>query len=496
VSPETRPVVAVILAAGQGTRMRSRLPKVLHQAAERPLLEWVLRAAQAGGCSRRVVVVGHAAEQVQPRFEGRGVEWVLQEPQLGTGHALAQTREAVGGEARLVVLSGDVPLVTGETLAALLAAAREGFGAMAVAKLEPPGRLGRVVARADGALERIVEASDATPEELELTTVNAGLYVLPAPEIFRYLDRLSTDNAQGEVYLTDALTKAAADGHRLELVELEDPRQAWGVNTHAELAAAHRALVERSLQRLMDQGVAILEPDRTTVGPDVEVGADTLLHPEVNLLGATRVGQGCTLHQGAWLRDSELAEDVVVEPYTVLEGVVVEAGARIGPFARLRPGTLIGAGAKVGNFVEIKNSQLGAAAKANHLAYLGDARVGEGANIGAGAITCNYDGRTKHTTEIGARAFVGSDTLLVAPVRVGEGATTAAGSVITREVPDGALGASRARQKNIPGWQRRRGGAPTAHQVGDCGEDKAPEEARKELREVTEGAVEEKRRGK
>jgi bifunctional UDP-N-acetylglucosamine pyrophosphorylase/glucosamine-1-phosphate N-acetyltransferase len=459
------PVVAVVLAAGKGTRMRSRLPKVLHEAAGRPLLGWVLAAARTAGCERLVVVVGHGAEQVQERLAAPDVVWVRQEQQLGTGHALAQAAAVVDGEATLLVLSGDVPLVTAATLAALLAAARERGAAMAVAELAAPGELGRVLAADDGGLGRIVEARDATADELAVRTINAGLYALPAPAVFDHLSRLEPRNAQGELYLTDAVGTLAAAGRQagggVALVPLADADEARGVNSRAELAAVHRLLVARKLEELMAAGVTVLEPPRTRVDAEVEVGADTVLHPDVTLLGRTLVGEGCTLHQGAWLRDATLAADVVVEPYSVLDGAEVGEACRVGPFARLRPGTRLGARARVGNFVEVKSASLGEGAKANHLAYLGDAQVGAGANIGAGVVTCNYDGTSKHRTEIGDGAFVGSDTMLVAPVRVGSGATTAAGSVITQDVPDGALAVARTRQRNIEGWQRRRRKPPT-----------------------------------
>jgi bifunctional UDP-N-acetylglucosamine pyrophosphorylase / glucosamine-1-phosphate N-acetyltransferase len=485
-----RPRVAVVLAAGKGTRMRSDLPKVLHRAAGRPLLDWVLAAARAAGCGRLLAVVGHGAERVREEVDGRGVEWVLQAEQRGTGHALAQAEACLAGErATLLVLSGDVPLVRPGTLVDLMtrverpggapemdvrspghtagagvghragtagAQGRSTWGAMAVADLDDPGSLGRVLERPDGALAAIVEARDASPEVLAVRRVNAGLYVLPAPEIFDYLRGLSSDNSQGELYLTDALTAAAAAGERIELVPLADPAEGLGVNDRAELAAIHRRLIDRHLAGLMKAGVTVLEPARTTIEPGVEVGADTVVHPDVSLLGATRVGRGCTLHQGAWLRDTRLGEGVTVEPYSVLDGAEIEEGCRVGPFARLRPGSRLRRGARVGNFVEVKNAELGPDSRAGHLAYLGDATIGEGANIGAGTVTCNFDGTAKHRTEIGRAAFIGSDTLLVAPVKVGERAATAAGSVITKDVPDEALAVGRARQKNLPGRLRGR----------------------------------------
>jgi len=448
--------VAVILAAGKGTRMRSRRPKVLHSVAGRSILEWILAAARSSGCGRVVVVVGHGADEVRSRIAGDDVVWVSQPRQLGTGHALAQAEAEVPDASILLVLNGDVPLVAPQTLERLMAAAAGGWGAMAVAELEEPGLLGRVLANADGHLRKIVEAVDATPEELGTTLINAGLYALPAPQIFDYLRRLRSDNAKGEYYLTDALSAAAADGEAIALVRLSDPSEARGVNDRRELAQVHRELLRRHLEALMVAGVTILDPERTVIEPGVEVGADTVIHPDVTLAGSTRVGSDCVLHQGCWIRDSTLEDAVVVEPYSILDGAAVAAGCSVGPFARLRPAAVLLPGARVGNFVEVKKARLGAGSKANHLSYLGDATIGDGANVGAGTITCNYDGERKHRTEIGDGAFIGSDSILVAPVTIGRRATTAAGSVITNDVPDDALGVGRARQRNLPDWTRRR----------------------------------------
>jgi bifunctional UDP-N-acetylglucosamine pyrophosphorylase/glucosamine-1-phosphate N-acetyltransferase len=449
--------VAVVLAAGRGTRMRSARPKVLHEVAGRPMLAWVLDAARAAGCDELIVVVGFGGEAVRAAVAAPDVRFAVQEVQRGTGHALAQAAALVVEPATLLVLSGDVPLLRAETLGRLTEAAAAGWGALATAELAEPGALGRVVASAAGdTLERIVEAGDAAPEELAVRRVNAGLYALPAPEIFAALAALRPDNVKGELYLTDALTAAAAAGRRIALVGLDDPTEALGANDRLDLARIHRTFLARKLESLSAAGVTILDPAGTTVEPGVEVGPDTVLHPAVALLGASRVGRGATLHQGVWMRDTVVGDDVVIEPYSVLDGAVVEADCRVGPYARLRPGARLGRGARVGNFVEVKNSTLGPRAKAGHLAYLGDAEVGEDANIGAGVVTCNYDGRAKQRTKIGARAFVGSDTMLIAPVEVGDDATTAAGSVIGQDVPPGALGVGRAKQRNLDGWAERR----------------------------------------
>lgn len=455
------PTVAVVLAAGRGTRMRSSRPKVLHQAGGKPLLGWVLEAARDAGCDRALVVIGHGADEVREKFSADRspleVEWVEQAEQRGTGDALARAVEALDAPARLLVLSGDVPLVRGSTLAAMLAGDSE--WALAVADLEEPGSLGRVIARPSdrggSALSRIVEASDAGPEELEVRCVNAGIYLLPSSRVAPYLDRLGTGNAQGELYLTDALTAAAEEGVEVALFELPEIGEAFGVNDRVDLARVNRALLDRKCAALMAEGVTILEPARTVIEADVTIGPDSVIHPNATIGGSTSIGSGSVVHAGAWIRNATIGDGVEVAPSSVIEGAVIESGCRVGPFARLRPGAELGEGSKIGNFVEIKNSKLGRGVKAGHLAYLGDAEIADTANIGAGAVTCNYDGAAKHRTEIGEGAFVGSDTMLVAPVRVGERATTAAGSVITRDVPEGALGVGRGRQRNIEGWSER-----------------------------------------
>ena len=452
--------VAVVLAAGKGTRMRSERPKVLHEAGGRPLLAWVLDAARQAGCAPIAVVVGHRADEIRRAFAADAdLVWIEQKEQRGTGHALAQAAATVDGAALLLVLSGDVPLLRAETVVRLAEEAESPggcWGAMAVATVAHPGALGRVERDGEGRLARIVEAKDANPRELALSTVNSGLYALRAPEIFDELARLSPDNAQGELYLTDAVTRCAHSGRPVALVEPTDAEEASGVNDRVELARVHRLLVERKLRQLALDGVTVLEPARTTVDAGVAVGADTVVHPDVTLLGATTIGRGATIGVGAWLRDSTVGEGAAIEPYSVLDGATVGARCRVGPFARLRPGAVLKEMARVGNFVEIKQATLGEGAKANHLAYVGDAEVGAGANLGAGVVTCNYDGVAKHRTKIGAGAFVGSDAMLVAPVEIGDGAVVGAGSVITKDVPAGALAVERSPQRNVEGWSARR----------------------------------------
>ena len=457
----TRPRVAIVMAAGKGTRMRSERPKVLFPVAGRPLLAWVIDAARAAGCQRILVVVGHGAEEVKAAFAGQDdLEFVLQAEQRGTGHAVLQAAPHVSGEATVLVLSGDVPLVRAETLEALArlaegAAEGAAWGALVAAELEQPGGLGRLLMNG-GKLERIVEKADATPEQLAIRLTNTGIYALPAPGLFEILGRLSPKNAQGELYLTDVAGLAIQDGHALAVHCLADPLEGLGINDRVELARVHRLLLDRHLETLMRSGVTVLEPSRTSIEPSVRVGRDTVIHPDVSLFGHTSIGEGCVVHQGTWVRDSQVADRVILEPYTILDQAEVARDCTVGPFARLRPASVLLEGARVGNFVELKKTRLGAGAKASHLTYLGDATVGDDANIGAGVVTCNYDGVRKNETTIGAGAFVGSDTMLVAPVTIGDGATTAAGSTITQNVPAGALAVARERQRNIEGWADRK----------------------------------------
>ena len=448
-------ILAVVLAAGRGTRLHSAVPKVLHAAAGRPLLDWVLGAARSAGCEDIVAIIGHEADAVRKAFDGEKIIWVLQQEQKGTGHALAQAEPAIEQPGIMLVLSGDVPLVSADTLGQLVEEAQQGWAAMAVAQLADPGSLGRVLTAADGTLQRIVEASDASSEELAIGRVNAGLYALPAPDIFEYLRFLEPDNAKGELYLTDALNAAALQGRPIRLLELADSAESWGVNNRADLGRVHRRLLRRHAERLMESGVTILDVETTTIEGKVTVGTDTVIHPGVSLLGVTAIGRRCTLEQGAWLRDTTVDDGTRIAPYSVLEEAQIAKECQIGPFARMRPGTVVARGAEVGNFVEIKNSELGEGVKANHLAYIGDATVGMGSNIGAGAVTCNYDGRKKSATRIGRNVFVGSDTMLLAPVDIGDEAMTAAGSVVSKDVPDGALAIERSTQRNIAGWARR-----------------------------------------
>lgn len=449
----------IVLAAGAGSRMRSSLPKVLHRVGGRTLLDAVLDAAEGIGPSRIIAVVGAGRESVEAALAGRAVTIVVQDPPRGTGdaarHALTALSEGAGP---VVILSGDAPLLTSVTLANLLERRRAKDLDLALLTFRPPeaGDLGRVVRDARGRVRRIVEARNATAREKRLAEANAGIYCFAAPALSRALGKLSRNPVNGEYYLTDAVEILTSSGGAVEAVEAEDWREGWGINTRAELAAAEEIERRRSLERALDAGATIVDPVTTRIGPKVRLEPDAVIHPFVCLEGSTIVEQGSEVLPFTRVVDSVLGAGAVVGPHCELEGARVGARARVGPFARLRPGTVLEEDVRVGNFVETKKAILRAGAKAQHLTYLGDAEIGAGANIGAGVITCNYDGERKHRTSIGEGAFIGSDSQLVAPVTVGKGAWIGAGSTITRDVPDGALAITRAPQKNLEGWVARR----------------------------------------
>ncbi len=455
-----RKLIAVILAAGEGTRMKSDLPKVLHPSAGRSLLDWVIDAAEgAGRLSTRVVVTGKGHERLAPILEPRGWRPVVQRERRGTGHALRVALKALppgGGD--VLVLNGDTPLVTAETLRRLVKKHRASGGpvTLAVATLDDPHGYGRLSRDAAGRVAAVAEQKSLGRKAADCREINPGFYVFDLPFLRRELPRLAPDPVSGEYYLTELVAVAHRSGNPAATVELGHPAEAQGVNSRRQLAEAGAILRRRILDRLMDDGVTVVDPAATYVDAGVKVGRDTVLLPGTVLEGETVVGQACRI--GPWSRvaASSLGRGVEVRDSSVVEGARIADGATIGPFARLRPGSVIGPEARVGNFVELKKSRLGRGAKASHLTYLGDTEVGPGANIGAGTITCNYDGVAKHPTVIGEGAFIGSDTLLVAPVEVGPGAVTGAGSVITRDVPAGALGLERSPQVNLEGWAAHR----------------------------------------
>ncbi len=445
-------VIAVVLAAGLGTRMKSATPKVLHRVCGKPMLRWVVDAARGAGAKRVIVVVSTQGETVRAAFPD--CEIALQKRQRGTGDALRAAAPLLrGGQAPVLVLYGDTPLLRAETLRRLARA--RGRHPLAIVTFRPPvaSGYGRVV-REDGRVVRIVEEKDATSAERRIEEANAGMVVANAAFLARALGRLRPSKRTGELYLTDLVAMASHAGGAAS-VEVDDPLQVLGVNHRADLAVAAGAMRGRIVEAHMRAGVTFEAPARAAVDSAVRIGADTTIGAGVELRGATVVGAGCRIDAGCILTDARVDDGATILPYSVITESVVGAGARIGPFAHLRPGSEIGAGAHVGNFVETKKTRLGEGAKANHLAYLGDTEVGARANIGAGTITCNYDGFAKHRTVIEEGAFIGSNTELVAPVRVGAGAYVGAGSTITRDVPPGALALTRAPLRTIDGYAAR-----------------------------------------
>lgn len=443
----------VILAAGLGTRMRSALPKVLHPIAGRPMLAHVLDSARALGPTRIVVVYGHGGEQVRTALADADITWVEQAEQLGTGHAVQQALPALEGMDRVLVLYGDVPLLRPETLSELLDAAGDELGLLTMRLANPDG-YGRIVRGADGAVESIVEHKDAVPAQLAIDEVNTGILVLPGRRMGEWLNALSCDNAQGEYYLTDLIAMAVADGVAVRTAEPADPIEAEGINDRRQQAMLERAWQQRAVDALMTAGVSFADPARFDLRGSLSCGRDVLFDVNVIVEGEVVLGDRVRIGANTVLRDVVVGDDVVILENCVLEQAKVGADSRIGPFARLRPGAELVGGAHVGNFVEIKKSVIGQGSKVNHLSYVGDSEVGAGVNIGAGTITCNYDGVNKHKTIVGDRAFIGSNTALVAPVTVGEGATIGAGSVIGKDAPADKLTLSRAKQMTLDGWQR------------------------------------------
>ena len=449
----TQALNIVVLAAGKGTRMRSDIPKVLHRLAGRPLVEHVLAAASELSPSITCVVYGHGGDALPQALAGRGLCFALQEPQLGTGHAVMQALPQIESAAPTLVLYGDVPLVRSQTLAPLVDAARAGALAILTATLDDPHGYGRIV-REGGAVRRIVEQKDATPAEQAVREINTGIMAIPGGRLSGWLERLGNHNAQNEYYLTDVVALAVADGVAVQGLDLAENWEIAGVNSPAQLAELERVHQRRLAGQLMDAGVRLADPARVDIrgrliaGQDVSIDVNCVFEGEVTLGDGVSVGPNCVI------RDSRIGAGTRVEAMTWMERATVGEGAVVGPYARLRPGTDLAAGTHVGNFVELKNSQVGAGSKINHLSYVGDATVGARVNIGAGTITCNYDGANKYRTTIGDDAFIGSDTQLVAPVKVGAGATIGAGSTITRDAPDGALTLSRNKQYSVTGWKR------------------------------------------
>jgi bifunctional UDP-N-acetylglucosamine pyrophosphorylase/glucosamine-1-phosphate N-acetyltransferase len=448
----------VILAAGKGTRLKSSLAKVLHRAGGRTLVEHIVRACEPLKPRDTVVVVGHQAEQVAAVVEPLDAVAVMQQPQNGTGHAMQVAKRALGRAKFAVVLPGDAPLVRTETLKALVAAHRNGNAAATIlsAVLADPSGYGRVVRKTETAVSAIVEESQLTDEQREINEINSAIYCFTLDRLWPALAQVKPNNKHRELYLTDAIAALNAKGETVLAQVAADSREVLGCNTRADLAEVDRVFRERKRNGLMDDGVTIQLPETVLIDPDVTAGEDTIIEPGVQLLGKTKIGARCIIRTGSVLTDAILGDDVTVEPHCVVAQSRLDDRVIIGPFARLRPDNHLKAGARIGNFVELKKSTIGEGTKAMHLSYLGDAKIGTKSNIGAGTITCNYDGFHKYPTSVGNKVFIGSDTALVAPVRVGDGAYIAAGSTITENVPSDGLGIARGRQVNKPGWAAKK----------------------------------------
>ncbi|MDD2553886.1 MAG: bifunctional UDP-N-acetylglucosamine diphosphorylase/glucosamine-1-phosphate N-acetyltransferase GlmU [Desulfotomaculaceae bacterium] len=449
-------LATVILAAGKGTRMKSKLPKVLHHVCGSSMLSYVLDAALGAGVSRIIVVVGCGAEQVAHEVAGRA-QIVHQAEQLGTAHALLQAAPSLSDfNGQLLVLCGDTPLIESGTLVELIQSHRSTGAAATVltASLEDPSGYGRVVRDNQGSVVKIIEQKDASPEEQQIREVNTGIYCFKTEGLFADLSGLAANNAQGEYYLTDIIEINARRGKGIGAVTLADPLEVKGINDRVQLAEAEGYMRGRILRDLMFSGVTVLDPRRAFVDRKVQVGRDTIIYPDTIIEGDTVIGEDCIIGPGVRLVNAVVGNGVSIQ-YSVVSESSLEDGCSIGPFSHLRPGNSLGRQVKIGNFSEVKQSVVGDGSKVSHLSYVGDATIGKDVNIGAGTITCNYDGRNKYPTRIDDGVFIGSNTNLVAPVKIGAGSVTGAGSTITKDVPAGSLAVERSKQKIIPGWSSR-----------------------------------------
>ncbi|HKD49899.1 MAG TPA: bifunctional UDP-N-acetylglucosamine diphosphorylase/glucosamine-1-phosphate N-acetyltransferase GlmU [Candidatus Acidoferrum sp.] len=451
-------LAVIVLAAGKGTRLKSSLAKVLHKAGGRTLVEHIVRACAPLKARDTVVVVGHQAEQVAAVVEPLWAVTVLQQPQNGTGHAVQMAKRAMGRAKFALVLPGDAPLVRTETLKALIATHRNGNAAATIlsAVVANPFGYGRIVRKSETAVSAIVEESQLTDEQREINEINSAIYCFTLENLWAALSQVKPNNKHRELYLTDAIALMSGKGETVLTQVAGDSREVLGCNTRADLAEVDRIFREWKRNELMDAGVTIQLPETVLIDPDVTAGEDSVIEAGVQLLGKTKLGARCSVRTGSVIVDCVIGDDVKVEAHSLMAESRVEGGVTIGPFARLRVGTHVKSGARVGNFVETKKAVIGEGAKVPHLTYLGDAKVGPKTNIGAGTITCNYDGFQKHPTNIGKGVFIGSDSVLVAPVRIGDHAYVAAGSTITENVPDDALGIGRGRQVNKPGWASKK----------------------------------------
>ena len=443
----------IVLAAGRGTRMRSSLPKVLHALASKPMIHHVLDTARALEASRIHVVVGHGAELVSSAIAADDVTTYVQSEQLGTGHAALAAAPHCQPESTVIVLFGDVPLLSSATLSRVIKAAESGPVLLAASVKDPHG-YGRVIRDSNGAFERVVEQKDANVEELSVCEVNTGVLAAKSQNLNSWLARVTNDNAQGEYYLPDVLGLAVSDGYSVEVVVTDDEVETQGVNDRIQLEALERSLQIRQAEALMARGVYLSDKSRFDLRGKLDCAEDVSIDVNVLIEGHVSIARGAAIEANCVLKDCTIGEDAIVRAFSHIEGATVGPDCQIGPYARLRPGAELSAKAKVGNFVEVKNSHFGEGAKANHLAYVGDAEIGAGSNIGAGTITCNYDGVNKHRTELGENVFIGSNSTLVAPLIVEDNGFVAAGSTVTSPVGQSELAVGRAKQRNIKGWKR------------------------------------------
>ena len=448
------PLHVVILAAGQGSRMKSALPKVLHPIAGRPMLHHVIDTAKQLGAERIHTVIGHGADKVRETTDEASVNWVTQSEQLGTGHAVAQALPDLPDDARVLVLYGDVPLTRHETLDGLVGTLDDNTLGLLTVTMDNPQGYGRIVRNADGDVQSIVEQKDASLDQQQIREVNTGILAVSAKHLKTWLPTLSNSNAQGEYYLTDIIAMAVEQGLRIAVSQPENPYEVQGVNNRLQLAELERWFQRQQADRLMTEGATLADPARIDVRGELSIGNDLWIDVNVVFEGKVSLGSNVSIGPGCVIKDATIADGAEIKANSVIEGAVIGASAQIGPFARIRPGTELAANTKVGNFVETKKAIVGEGSKINHLSYVGDASLGRNVNVGAGTITCNYDGVNKYRTVLGDGVFVGSNTALVAPVTVAADATIGAGSTITRDVADHELAVARGRQRNIAGWEK------------------------------------------
>ncbi len=448
------PLSVVVLAAGQGKRMRSRLPKVLQPLAGRPMLAHVLDRARALGADAIHVVYGHGGEEVRAAFADTELAWHEQAEQLGTGHAVAQALPSIPDDHRVLVLCGDVPLISEAALEGLVPDDADDTLSLLTAELDDPAGYGRIQRAIDGSVTQIVEHSDADDDQLRIREINTGLMAAPAARLRDWIRRLDKANAQREYYLTDVVELAVADGVKVVGVVIEDAEEALGINDKVQLATAERSLQRRLAESLLVSGVTLADPGRVDIRGELTAGQDVAIDVNTIFVGRVVLGDGCRIGPNVIIRDCELGPRTVVHANSVVVESTTGADCDIGPFARIRPGTRLADRVRIGNFVETKKSEIGTGSKVNHLSYVGDSTIGRDVNVGAGTITCNYDGANKHRTTIGDDVFVGSGVNLVAPIEIGAGATIGAGSTLTKSAPAGELSIARTRQTSIPGWKR------------------------------------------